>query len=276
MLLPTLLFATAAAAAETITTSMWLQGVFEEASTLTFHGSVIGASKDRTTISLDLQKAFTDIGSLDVAGRETVTIGGLTYVELGFSSTVSIPNEKGDATVGMTCSRTATADAKPVCTISTGGNLAYLQYCAGWGDRDPVTYSEVYTEVEDSSTSVRTYVQTLSHDSLDAPIDFCEGSTLPDSIAVQSNTMATSRFATYGLILTAGVEKLSATARVAPTISGLKPTGTGSKASGTAGEAQETGSGAGAASAPANTGLAAPVVTPAAALAAVAMAAFVL
>jgi len=277
---PTLLFATAAAA-QTITTSIWLQSgesPEESLSSLTFYGSVIGASKDRTTIALDLDETFTGF-QLPGQDLNTVTIGGLTYVEAHLTTSVSIPGEKGDATLGVTCTQATTADARPVCTMSAGGNLPFLQYCAGYGTRNPITYVQTYTEAGSSSTDTVTYTQTISADIGDQEPDFCSEGKLPESLAIEVSTAeATESFGTYALVLTAGVEKLSATTKAGASSTGPTPTGSasGTRTTGSAGP-EQTGSSSGtAAGAPANTGLAAPMMTPAAALAAVAMAALVL
>jgi hypothetical protein len=214
---------------------------------------------------------------------ETLTLKGSTWFES--NSATSYPGE-GDYTISVGCSIPASRGngQRPVCTYSQNGAYLVSQYCSDYSSySEPSTehYTYTYTS-EDGTESTETVTETYNYQSL-VP-DMCtEGaSALPEDIAVATQKLDWSDVDAITVVVTAGEEKLTATA-------GASPSNTGARFTGITGTAQPTGTGAarqggsptgpsGVPAAPEETGAAAPLRTFAPALAGlgVAMAALVL
>jgi hypothetical protein len=264
----TLLFAASATAQ--YTTSFWMPSRFNDE--IGFEGSVVDVKDDKTTIAIVYdQDSNTDGFSLQGLEPETITLQGTTWFET--VTTTSESFEEGDATYSIGCSIPSRTRAKPVCTYSVQGVLAYNQYCSDYSTyTDAYTTSYEYTYDGFDTTSVETIIETIDYRTY-IP-DFClSGSLLPESIALNTGTMSRTDIETYQLVITAGQEKLGATAGSTPTGTSAKETSTGTQSVATRSDGSTP---TAAASAPENTG-AAPMITAAPILAGLgAMAALVL
>lgn len=258
-MLSTVLFAASAAAQ--LTTSMWMPSSYDP-SEVGFYGSVVDVKDGKTTVALQFDDD-TDMDSIYVYDNtpETITIQGSTWFESVATTTERF--EEGDMTYSIGCSVPARSRAKPTCTYSMGGELAYKSYCSDYSsytDAYTSTYEYTYTADEWYPETVETYIRTVDYRTY-IPEECSSGSTLPEDIAVQTVTMSRGYIETYQVVITAGEEKLSATA-------GSAPQGTGAQAT----NGTITG-GTPTANAPQNTGAAAPMVTQAPLLAGLGVAA---
>jgi hypothetical protein len=215
-ILPTILFASAAAAQ--ITTSVWLPSSPYSPDDTNFQASVIAAEGDHVTMAISLNVEDSYAGESTI---ETVTFHGSTSFENIVTYSDSEYGYEGEATVSYGCSKEAD---RPVCAFSSNGPAVWSEYCADFSDyRTAYTTTETYTF--DSPSSVVEQVQT--YDNSDLIPDFClTGSLLPESYAVMSMSMKGTKFETYPITITAGEDKLSATAGATPTNSRASATTT--------------------------------------------------
>ncbi|KAF2873963.1 hypothetical protein BDV95DRAFT_592121 [Massariosphaeria phaeospora] len=276
--LSTFIFVACAAAAD-MTTSLWLpswQSSGGSAEEIGYYGSVIGADGDRLTLAV-VYDDNTNTEALDILSNEpeTITVGGSTYFE--WSTTTTAPDSDLSFTISMECA--VTSRDETVCTHSMNGPAYFSAYCEDFTYK---TAAETVTYVE-SLDSDSVYSTVLTYDNQDTLGNFCgTGSVLPENIAIDTVTMESSGASLYQVVITAGMDKLSATAGATPSSTGAKATGTSAESS----SAPASGSGASGSGTPQSsatapveaTGAAAPVITMAPMLAGLgaAVAAFVL
>ncbi|KAF2119954.1 hypothetical protein BDV96DRAFT_595559 [Lophiotrema nucula] len=265
----TLVFAVAATAQ--ITTSIWMPSGLDDQE-VGFYASIIGNENGKTTMALtyDNNTDTENISYYDYTAPSTITIQGSTWYETQTTTTDSFEDAVG--TYGLSCSLPTQTRARPTCVYSQGGPLAYKVYCSDYSSYTDVytsTWEQTYTSDEFGPETVYTGVETVDYRTY-IP-DFCtEGSTLPEDIAKTTMTVSRGYVQTYQVVITAGQEKLAATAGASVSNSGAPTTGTGAVATGAnasgTGPLQASGTGA------------APVMTAAPALLGLgaAMAAFVL
>lgn len=207
LILTTILFA-AIAAAE-VTTSMWVPSPYSP-SEVGFYGSVVGVDGERVTMAVKYNEE-TDLSTFGYEYSnepQTITFIGSTSLESVITTTE--PFNGGAFTMSMGCSMGSGNRAKPTCYVSSNGPAVYSQYCSG------LTQEETP--------------------------DYClSGSTVPSSIAVQTLPINRNDIQTLQIIITAGEEKLSATAGA--TVSTASPSATSATSSATVvqAQAQQTG-----------------------------------
>lgn len=233
----TALFATAAIAAD-VTTSVWIPGAAN--ANQTFFGSVVQQSGDQTIMSL----AFANTPSTPDYFRsapDQVTVGGTTFVAYNVSATDSRASDSPAVTIQLECRRPSGGiSAVPTCTLSTlGAGRVLNDVCAGLSVASLPEYCTASSAVNFANT------QTFSGES-----------------QYYINN--------YPLIITAGTEKLGASAAATPNVSSASVTaaaaGSGSGIANSATAPSRTVPGA-SGSAQQATGAAAPMRTVAPALA---------
>lgn len=270
----------AAAAAAEITTSIRLPNGPPGYDDYKYAGSVVAVDGDKTTMAVAIT-VDNDEGIQYSAITETITMGGSTWIESSFTTAMK---EDADYSYSFGCSMPANTRQSLTCTYSQNGAYLVSDYCStesSWAEPKTATYEYTYTADEFGPESVQTVIETYGGDTSNMA-DFCTAgaSTFPESIALQTVTLKGTYARFTDLIITAGEDKLGASAGATPTTSGARATGTES-VSFTTSTASGTGSSTAPTDAPANpenTGAAAPMVTMAPALAGlgIAMAALVL
>ncbi|KAF1844261.1 uncharacterized protein K460DRAFT_369127 [Cucurbitaria berberidis CBS 394.84] len=195
-ILTTTLFATYAAAQ--LTTSIWLPGAAN--ANQSFVGSVIEQNGDHTTLSLAFEQGPAQTPDYYRSAPDTVTIGGTTFVAYEATAVDPVGESKKTITVSLACSR-ARASAAPTCTMSTIGAEAVLsELCAGL-----------------STESQATPVEGAQYCTNGADLTFQQTLTLSGDSQHYLNN--------YQVIITAGTEKLGASAAATPTASSASATG---------------------------------------------------
>ncbi|KAF2622934.1 hypothetical protein BU25DRAFT_414704 [Macroventuria anomochaeta] len=163
----------AASATAQLTTAMWGFSVPKFANE-TYTGSVVDFSVNRTTVAYTADS---------MTSTKTVTIGGVTYV--GYTATPTVIGHTSAAFV-VTCSR-ANQDVSATCLQSQiGAESKMSAYCQ--------SFSSVVAQT--------------THE---AP-EWCTNSAAFSEEARSPMTISEAAMATYALVLTGGLEKLSATA----------------------------------------------------------------
>ncbi|CAO2652503.1 Nn.00g007860.m01.CDS01 [Neocucurbitaria sp. VM-36] len=218
-ILATTLFVTYAAAQ--LTTSVWLPGAAN--ADQNFVGSVIEQNGDHTTLSLAFADGPAETPDYYRSAPDTVTIGGTTFVAYEATAVDPLGESDQTITVSLECSR-AEAKAVPTCTMSTiGAEAVVSELCAGLSIQSHATPVEGQEYCTDSSAL--TFDQTLTLSG--------------ESQAYLNN---------FPLTITAGEDKLGASAAATPTASSASITGSASaRASGSgsgSGTAAVTGSSA--------------------------------
>jgi hypothetical protein len=273
----------AATVAAEITTSIRLPSGPTGGDKYQYSASVVAVDGDKTTMAIAM--AFDGEIEYSSAMTETITIGGSTWLE---SSYITSMKDDADYSYSVGCSLPANTRESLTCTYSENGAYLVSAYCETesiWGAPSTETYEYTYTTDEFGPASVETIVETYGGDVSNMP-DICTSgaSTFPESIAVQTVTLKGTYARYMDVVVTAGEEKLGASAGATPTSSGARSTGS---ATGTSSVSftTSTASGSGSSTAPTDapaapesTNAAAPMITMAPALAGlgVAMAAFVL
>jgi hypothetical protein len=185
----------AATASSQLTTALWMFSSPNFANQ-TNVGSVVDFGSDRITVH------FTVDGSTNTK-TNTMTLGGLTYVE--YTATPSVTGRK-TATVVVTCSRANEDVRDATCVQSQLGTESKMsEHC------DSFTTREVQTTTDGFRQEMPTWCTNATA--------FSEEARLP-------TTMEEGDMGTYALVLTAGLEKLSASA------TGSGPEGVASKTKG--------------------------------------------
>jgi hypothetical protein len=212
----TLLFAASAAAQ--VTTSIWMPNGVSDNVQVGYVGSLVNIQNDKTTLALQYDKD-TDTSALYIWENivQTITIQGSTWYESVYTETDV--DMSAEATYSLGCEVPAKTRAKATCTYSMGGPLALSSLCGEYSTYTDVytsTYEFTYSADEYGPASTRTYTE-LIDSSTDIPSYCVSASTLPKNIAVNTEALPRSYIQTYQLVITAGQEKLSATAGATPT-----------------------------------------------------------
>ncbi|KAF1835877.1 hypothetical protein BDW02DRAFT_617793 [Decorospora gaudefroyi] len=188
------------------TTKVWMPGMGD--SGMTFVGSVMDVSDDRTTLSISYQAADATLDELYSEAPQTVTLGGETYLEVLAMATESFEDTEVVVTVSMACSRKNTDEEEATCTMSTGGLEEALSAVCG-----PDTDSALCPDLGDLAIETTT--------------------TLPSGY-----------FGTFPLVITAGEELLpSASAAATPSAGSASVTGSGSASASASPTASDSASG---------------------------------
>lgn len=242
----------AATAAAQITTSVWVPG--SRSFHVGYEASVIAKNGNKTTLALNFDK------DTDTSRLAAESIGPIIYTiapnswEVYTTTTLS---PQGDYTEKTDCTRQADPD-QAICAVSFNGRAAWAGYCQDHTE----TVSEVrktyrYT---DRASSVETVQVTYNPLTESYPAWCKSGTSLPESEAVSVLTVAASRLQMYPIVITAGVEKLGASAGATPTTTGPQVTGASSgSGTPTTGAASQQSTGAGVMVAPAFAGLGAAI-----------------
>lgn len=186
----------ASALAANITTTVWLPGGAD--ANQTFLGSVVEQSGDQTIMSMAFAETPISPGYYARAPG-TVTLEGETYVAYSVTGTDSGDTDASPVTVGFECRReSAGENTVPTCTASTTGlEGAISRFCSGLSEQ----LESVPGYCTNSSSIQTAETQTFNADT--------------DSIY----------YLTYPLIITAGSEKLGASAVATPSSSSASVTG---------------------------------------------------
>ncbi|KAF2247018.1 hypothetical protein BU26DRAFT_339781 [Trematosphaeria pertusa] len=207
-LLSAILFTTIATAE--VTTSMWMPSPYSSEE-MGFYGSVVGADGDRLTLALtyDNETNTESLGFYDNS-PETVTFVGSTSFE-AVVTTADI-SDNTELTISLGCQ--ARNRARPTCYYSSNGPAVYSSYCSEYlSYTDIITSTELYTYPSDENNPETVVTRVETYDYRDMIPDFClSGSTIPESMLVETITMNRNYVAIYQIVITAGEQKLKATA----------------------------------------------------------------
>lgn len=187
----------ASAAAAQYTTSMWIPGA--EDAKLKFIGSVIDAKNDKTTLSIKYESPESE----DYYGEapKTVTVAGTTYVGYSADMGFSYPSVTESMSMAMACSRGTASNAIATCEITTRNFDAFTKnYCSVLAAETTRTTAAELEELCTSPTSVATETTM----------------TMSGEMAAYMNN--------FELIITAGTEKIGASAAATPSSSGASLT----------------------------------------------------
>jgi hypothetical protein len=247
-----------------------------------YEASVVAVEGGKTTLVMAVN--YNDEDGIVYSGMsETITFDGSTWMETSFTTSMA---EDNDYAYSFGCSMPVNTRSDVACTYSQNGPYIVSQYCeeySSYAVGTTETYLYTYTSDLSGPESVETIIETYDGILSDIP-DYCtEGaSTLPESVAVQTVEMSGTDARYVSVVVTAGQDKLGATAGATPSNTGARPTGTTATGLETVfTQSGQSGSPTGPTDAPAapeNTNAALPMVTIAPALAGlgVAMAALVL
>jgi hypothetical protein len=235
----------AASATAQVTTSILMYKPQFGTDKIGFLGSVIGVSNSYTTIALAYDNG-TDTDALGLYEEtQTVTVGptlweAATSFHLDEDSTTTTTYPVSDAeSYTFRCEiPTAPANAQPACTMSYGGALAQyvecdtdegsIQQASTSYDTTLYTYSGRGTYSAGVETVTETYI--FGPNSNSAPSWCSDESYFPSSGYVSVTSVKREDFASYQVVITAGAEKLSATAKASASVT--SPSATGSSATG--------------------------------------------
>jgi hypothetical protein len=218
-ILSALLFAVAATAQ--VTTSIWMPSPYQDDTHIGFYASVVGVSEGKTTLALSFDNK-TDLATAGYVVEDepnTMTFYGNNRFE---SVTTTSEVDNGPAlTMGYGCEETR---AGAVCRFASEGPAVYSSKCASYSD-----YTDVYTTTREIAYGADyTVTETSTIDYRTRVPAYCKsGSTLPESVVAHTYSIEKHEIATYQVVITAGAEKLSATAGATPASSVPAPTGSG-------------------------------------------------
>jgi hypothetical protein len=221
-LLTTALFG--ASASGQLTMAMWAPRPYQTGN-YTRVGSVLNSGLDRTIVAFT-EANYTNTRVSISSPPDTFTLGGLTYVE--YNATVSFEGLT-TATVVVACSRANEQASDATCMQSRIGlESSMSEYCGYYfrSEMQTTTVTDVHPSRSDRPASTFTYTQT--NDFRTGMPKWCTNSTAFTEQAKMPTTFDEGDMATWALVLTAGLEKLS----VSVTGSGL---GIGSDVSKTGG-----------------------------------------
>ncbi|KAJ4360534.1 uncharacterized protein N0V89_001099 [Didymosphaeria variabile] len=192
-----------------------------------FYASVVGASEGKTTLALqfDNKTDLATAGYIVEDEANTMTFYGSSRFE---SVTTTTEVFDGPAlTIGYGCQGTSArggASVGALCRFASEGPAVYSSVCERYSD-----YSDIYTSTQEIAYGDDyTVTETTIIDYRTRIPSYCKsGSTLPESVVAHTYAIEQEEIATYQVVITAGAEKLSATAGAMPSNSGPVPTGTG-------------------------------------------------
>lgn len=216
----------AAVASAQVTTSLWMPSPYQGDTHIGFQASVVGVGEGKTTLALsfDNETDLATAGYIVEDEPNTMTFYGNSRFE---SLTTTTDADGAALTMGYGCQETSARggiSVGAVCRFASEGPAVYSSYCASYSDytgvsikTKEITHGDDYTATETTTIDYRTRVPS-----------FCKsGSELPESLMANTYTIEQKEIATYQVVITAGAEKLSATAGATPSSSGPAPTGTG-------------------------------------------------
>lgn len=215
-LLAALLFA--ATASTQLTTSFWAMKAIARSDRVGFYGSVVNANSSHTTLAVLFDNG-TDASALEV---DNVTPWTYVVGPTVFGVPKEIQQTSAGASyqegTGVSCIRESpsNATAEAVCTVSYGPQLAYAIQCAtGTASLRTSYISKTYTYSGRGtySAGVETIVETRVYGrNTMSPPSWCSGKSEEASIPLlETFPLRATEIATYPVIITAGLEKLSAT-----------------------------------------------------------------
>lgn len=191
-----------------ITTAIWAYSS-PKFMNYTSVGSVVGSSSDRTTVEFTVA-GYTNTEASTSPTPDTFTLGGLTYVE--YTETASIEGYT-TGTVVVACSRANEQVRDATCMQSLVGTESSMSEDCGRYSRSEIqTTTYLYFDLPRSDRPAVTYTGTQTNDFRSGMPSWCTNSTAFSERAKQPTTFEEGVMATYELVLTAGVEKLSASA----------------------------------------------------------------
>ena len=235
LLLPVALFA-AYASAQLTTAAWYIRYSSSEVTGFPFAGSVVELNGDRTTMAVTIAHS----GSTQTKNQtqDTITLGGITYA--GFTVTALYPNRNPSAVVEvLECTRSnEDLDASATCVFSAvGASESAREDCNRYSRSELRTTTITITRPSGPQQSATVWVETSTQDYRSNAPDYCTDSTIPEDAIRRTRTFPGGSdrvMQTYGLILTAGLEKLEASAVSTPTRSGDNPTQTAAESTGAA------------------------------------------
>ena len=244
-LLSTMLFAASASAQ--VTTSFWMPIYGLGTDNIGFVGSVIDANGTHTTVAVDYDEG-TDTSALSLAADtpQILTIGPDFYgtkINIGLAAS----GDEEEDTYSLDCSWPTPEEvgSNRTCTVSYPPEIA-RQLCEN--PTYPSTSERVWSRTHtfpargSEPAGTETVRQTLSYGygsaiSTGTRSAFCSESGTPDEGYTSVGELSGTEFGTYYLVITAGTEKLEATAAATPTMSSAMSTGASTDATGTSGTA---------------------------------------
>jgi hypothetical protein len=223
LMLPLGMAFAAVVSAEYVTTTMWKVGGFDR---LGYYGSIVGAGDGVMTVALKYDNETNAVMGAGDRDKGTWTLGPGWYE---YTSSANIFDHHTDGHgFRVRCERTDTAsDAHATCTEMMDPRLGSAWYC----DVSPVTITDTQTLEYGSGMwggpGVTTVTQVAS---LNENATWCSDSSASLSSVTSTYEVSSDEnggMATYQLVITAGQEKLAATAGATPSTNAAKPTGTG-------------------------------------------------
>ncbi|KAL6706105.1 hypothetical protein ACN47E_006021 [Coniothyrium glycines] len=202
----------ACAVAQLTTTAWYIGNNPDPEANLPLTGSVAGFDGSHTTVVLDWNTNSSRTRSYP---PETVTLGD-TYAALSVSI---LDFQSQPKTLSLQCSRADTnINAPATCTFSTiGASASLLNDCGKYSRSEISTQVYVISRSARSNRPAYDYTETDILDYRSSAPSYCTGSTVPESEFLDTATYPGGNdeehiMTTYQLVLTAGVEKLTATA----------------------------------------------------------------
>lgn len=228
----------AASATAQITTSIWAYQGFIKTDKYGYYGSVVAVDGVHTTLALTYDNG-TDLDALGFSSSPETYVVGPAYWEGSATNrfadhrTESGDIKSDDNVQKFWCEKKTTSGATPSCTASYGRVFAVGLIC-----NEPNTYqtkpSTIYHTRTNTYSGRGTYsagVETIT-DILTIPVDtrtppdWCNEDTYPATFTGFVTTLGVpeSEFASIQVVITAGQEKLSATAGASATPTNVQPT----------------------------------------------------
>jgi hypothetical protein len=220
----------AAIATASITTTVHIPSVWNKEIDFSLVGSVVAVDGDATTLMVKYDDRA-DCSSYQNNPEATWTFYGKTGFEDSGSTTDT--DGLGPSTAHVKCNMPSSHLGSATCTYSNNGRFRVSVHCS-WASRyatpDVETYTRSYYSDEDGPARIETQTSTYDRRSM-YPEDFYEfcktgsgGSVLPENVAISTGTFPYQMIGKLQVDITAGEEKLPATAGATPTNSEAKPT----------------------------------------------------
>jgi hypothetical protein len=226
--------------AEQVTTSFWALEVGTDK--LGYYGSVVGAEDGHLTLALEYDNGTTPLRGEQRRRKVGTWTVGPTMYEYSEQFTV-----EGDQTtnlygVHVYCEKTDTAGNAPAtCTQEMEPGLASAFFCDASGPRDTTVYTDTETHFYGSgiwgAPGVETLTEAYSQNERNPWCDDASANTNSFTSTWEVRSGQASAIATYQVVITAGEEKMTATAGAGAGTGTAKPTGTGAPTGASSGNA---------------------------------------
>jgi hypothetical protein len=233
-----LIFSTAllvASATAQLTTSIWVPEHIFRTDKFGFYGSVVGADESHTTLLLTYDNG-TDkeaLGFGSTVGTWTVGPDLLEIVQtmrIADSRTAS-DSRPDDEDYRIRCERQSGSSSRPICTVSEGRVVAGRR-CSQPRISTRSLETRLFSRTHSYSgrgsytAGVETIIDTMVYNYATEPIpDWCTNDTFPSTFTGTTQTVPfDSDVKTYQVVITAGLEKLNATAGVTGSPPTVQPT----------------------------------------------------